>query len=50
MEATDLVKQIEETFGVETSTAPVAATSAASLPVVEDKGSKKNDKEDQTTL
>ena len=50
MEAADLVKQIEETFGVETSTAPVTATSVTSLPVVEDKGSKKNDKEDQTTF
>ena len=51
MEATDLVKQIEETFGVETSTASVAATSAVSLPVVEeDKGSKKDNKEDQTTF
>ena len=50
MEATDLVKQIEETFGVETSAAPVPTTSVVSLPVVEDKGSKKNDKEDQTTF
>ena len=50
LEATDLVKQIEETFGVEAATAPVAATSVESLSVVEDKGSKKNDKEDQTTF
>ena len=50
MEAADLVKQIEETFGVETSTAPVAATSAVSLPAVEEEGSKKNDKKDQTTF
>ena len=50
MEATDLVKQIEETFGVETSTAPASVTSAVSLPVVEDKDSKENSKEDQTTF
>ena len=50
LEATDLVKQIEETFGVETSTAPVSVTSAVSVPVVEDKDSKKNNKESQTTF
>ena len=50
LEATDLVKQIEETFGVETSTAPVSVTSAVSLPVVEDKDSKESSKEDQTTF
>ena len=50
LEATDLVKQIEETFGVETSTTPVAAASGVSTSVVESKDSKKNDKEEQSTV
>lgn len=50
LEATELVKQIEETFGVEMPTAPVAATSVVPLPAVEDKGSKTSSKEEQTTF
>lgn len=51
LEATELVKQIEETFGIETSTVPIATTNAISLSTVEDdKSSKKNDKEEQTAF
>ena len=47
LEATELVKQIEETFGVETSTAPLAAANLISLPVIDEQSSSKEDKEDQ---
>lgn len=51
LEATELVKQIEKTFGIETSTVPIATTNAISLSTVEDdKSSKKNDKEEQTAF
>jgi len=51
LEATELVKQIEETFGIETSTVPIATTNAISLSTVENnKSSKKNDKEEQTAF
>ena len=51
LEATELVKQIEETFGVEASyAAPTPVTSTVSVPAVEEKDSKKNDKEEQATF
>ena len=51
LEATELVKQIEETFGVEASyAAPTAVTSTVTVPAVEEKDSKKNDKEEQATF
>jgi len=50
LEATELVKQIEETFGVETSTIPTAITNVSPAPVVEDKSSKKDGKEEQTVF
>ena len=52
LEATELVKQIEETFGVEASSTPATAMNLVSLPASEeeDKGSKKNDKEEQTAF
>ena len=51
LEATELVKKIEETFGVETTyDAPTAATSTVTVPAVEEKDSKKNDKEEQATF
>lgn len=51
LEATELVKQIEETFGVDTSSsAPITAANVVSSPTIEDKVSKKTDKEEQTTF
>lgn len=51
LEATELVKQIEETFGVETSSTTKASTNVVSLPTrEEDKGSEKKNNTEQTTF
>ena len=51
MEAAELVKQIEETFGVETSPGIAATTPAVSAPQLEEnKGSEKNNKEEPTAF
>lgn len=50
LEATELVKQIEETFGVETSIAPMAAVNVTSSPAVEEKSSKEKGKDEQITF
>ena len=50
LEATELVKQIEETFGVETSSAPAATTTKVSAPPLEGKESEKNNKEEPTAF
>jgi large subunit ribosomal protein L7/L12 len=50
LEATELVKQIEETFGVEASSTTTAAANVVSLPTVEGKESTKKNKEEQTTF
>ena len=50
MEATELVKQIEETFGVETSSPPYMTTNIASPPKPEVLELEKKAKEEPTTF